>query len=72
MATDKPKYTVCVGNVGLVYGGNNAATATAAFRTYKSLSSRGVGRAANETVTLIDQYGMTIKEFNPKKEEDEQ
>jgi hypothetical protein len=63
---EKPKYTVIVGNVGMVYGGNNARTAMAAFNTYKSLSVDGIGRAAHEPVTILAPDGEIIKEHLPE------
>lgn len=47
------RYTVYVGNVGLVHDGQNKKEALKAFAEYKSQSSSGYGRAANEEVVLM-------------------
>ena len=46
-------YQVVVGNVGIVYDGNDALTATAIFVEYPQQSASGVGRAAGGHVALI-------------------
>lgn len=46
-------YTVVVGNLGLVWEGNNLITARAVHKTYTHQSLCGIGRVAYEPVTLL-------------------
>jgi hypothetical protein len=63
-------FEVIVGNIGTVYSGNNYMQACMKFQEYKSLSMKGVGRASNEPVTIIQ--GNNIKrEHLPPTTEDE-
>ena len=52
-------YTVVVGNIGIVYDGNNGRVATRIWECYKTYSLCGSGRAAGETVTLITNGEIT-------------
>jgi hypothetical protein len=47
------KYEVIVGNIGMVYSGDNLKIALRTYREYCSLSLDGIGRAAYEDVTLL-------------------
>jgi hypothetical protein len=47
------KYQVIVGNVGIVYNGENAKEATRCFVEYCDQSWSKHGRAAGESVTLM-------------------
>lgn len=46
------RYHVIVGNIGIVYDGDNLETAIAQFNEYTQLSIEGYGRAAHEEVGL--------------------
>ena len=46
------QFEVIVGNIGVVYRGDNRFDATVAYNTYVGQSKRGYGRAANESVIL--------------------
>lgn len=48
------KYQVIVGNIGTVYDGTSYAQATRDFDHYAQQSRDGVGRAAFEEVTLLE------------------
>jgi hypothetical protein len=48
------KYQVIVGNIGMVYDGNNPVEASRTYGEYKSQSESGVGRAGCEDVTLLE------------------
>jgi hypothetical protein len=58
-------HEVVVGNVGRVYGGDDARAARAAFMDYRALSFRGEGRASHEVVTWL-QHGEIHKEYIPQ------
>lgn len=47
------RYQVIVGNVGLVYSGDDPVDAKDAYNEYKEMSVSGYGRAAYEDVTLM-------------------
>ena len=47
------RYEVIVGNIGMVYRGDNERQAMGTYLSYKELSKAGYGRAAGETVTLL-------------------
>ena len=46
-------YEVYVGNIGLVYAGDDPAFAIHIFREYIEQSKRGYGQAAHAAVTLM-------------------
>lgn len=54
-------FEVIVGNIGLVYSGNSQHTAVARFDNYVANSKADVGRAAGESVYLM-QDGQPINE----------
>lgn len=56
------KYTVIVSNIGTVECDVSYAVANHAYLEYVSLSQRGYGRAAGETVTMVDDRGEIVKE----------
>ena len=47
------KYQVIVGNVGIVYDGDDGAEAQENYNEYAKQSQEGYGRASNEQVTLF-------------------
>lgn len=57
------KYSVYVGNIGKVHSTNDFKNAEALFHEYVKQSQANYGRAAYETVTMVDSDGGTIKEF---------
>ncbi len=59
------RYQVIVGNIGIVYHGNNKTDALNHFEEYKEQSESGVGRAGGENVTLMEN-GEIVKEFTGK------
>ena len=61
------RFSVVVGNIGLVYSGDNEEIAIHEFRVYKAKSRRGEGRSANEEVTLMD-FNDVRMEYSPDKE----
>ncbi len=57
------KHRIIVGNVGVVYDGEDELIASDVFETYKDKSKRGTGRAGYEPVTwLVD--GEVRREFD--------
>lgn len=56
------RYQVIVGNIGIVYHGNNKTDALNHFEEYKEQSESGVGRAGGENVVLFEN-DQPIKEF---------
>ena len=48
------QYQIIVGNVGTAYDGDDGAAADAIFREYVRASCDGIGRAAGESVTMMD------------------
>jgi hypothetical protein len=59
-----PKYTVIVGNVGMVTDTTIHREALSVFKDYREQSKRGIGRAAHEPVTLMED-GEPILEYSP-------
>lgn len=57
------RYTVIVSNIGCVRSTGNLLDAVQVWNEYRSQSQEGYGRAAHETVTLLDR-GEPIKEFS--------
>jgi len=53
MTQTNPKFEVVVGNVGIVYSGNNYMQAQCKYDRYVRASKRGDGRVAGESVTLM-------------------
>ena len=53
------RYHVIVGNIGTVYQTNNSVLANKIYGEYKRDSIDGIGRAADESVVLMD--GEDIK-----------
>ncbi len=49
----EPKFQVIVGNIGTVYAGNNYMQAMSAYSTYVRQSTKNIGRAAGESVTVM-------------------
>jgi ribosomal protein L10 len=47
-------YQVIVGNIGIVYEGDNPSDALQIYKTYKKQSSEGYGRASHEDVYLAE------------------
>ncbi len=47
------KYTVIVGNIGLVHEGNNPVEASSIYGEYKRQSKNNYGRAAGESVCVM-------------------
>ena len=47
------KFEVIVGNIGIVHEGNNYMKACTVYTNYVKASKAGVGRAANESVTMM-------------------
>jgi hypothetical protein len=65
-----PRYSVTVGNVGMVWDGETYKTALVQFKEWKNASRSGSGRAADESVTLFDIVeGEPVKEYWPKEVE---
>ncbi len=62
----EPFYEVVVGNVGVVYSGDDERAAEREFRIYKMVSMSGAGRAAGEPVTML-KMGQIAKEYHGKK-----
>lgn len=56
-----PTYEVIVGNIGIVYSGTDRSDAFHSYNSYVELSVDEVGRAAGESVTLMED-GEPIKE----------
>ena len=48
------RYQVICGNIGTVYDGNDMIEANRTYGEYKRQSTDGHGRAAGESVTLMD------------------
>lgn len=46
-------WDVIVGNVGVVYSGTSGFDARKLYNQYVGISAQGVGRAGNESVTLM-------------------
>ncbi len=61
-------YELVVGNIGSVHQGCNRRVAVRKYRAYVKDSMEGVGRAADEPVTLFNN-GEPILEYEPKGEE---
>jgi len=57
LAISEPKYSVTVGNVGVVYEGDSFSEAVESYFHYASLSAEAVGRVAGESVTLATAEG---------------
>ena len=53
MSSDN-RYQVVVGNLGMVYDGEDWVTARDHFDSYKRISQEGRGRAGGESVVLFD------------------
>ena len=51
----KSKFEVYVGNIGMVYDGNNKEEAKKVFVEYVEQSTMKYGRASNEDVTLFEE-----------------
>lgn len=51
---DKAWFTVIVGNIGMVYNGDDWKEAGKTYREYVKLSRAGIGRASGEDVTFMD------------------
>lgn len=49
----KEPFEVVVGNIGTVYSGNNYMAACSRFQVYVKQSKSNYGRAAGESVTLL-------------------
>lgn len=64
-----PEYEVIVGNIGCVYRGADRSDAFNHYNAYVDLSVDGVGRAAGEPVTLMED-GEPIKEYAGTLEEE--
>tara|TARA_R110000851_G_scaffold54489_3_gene128572 strand:+ start:52 stop:246 length:195 start_codon:yes stop_codon:yes gene_type:complete len=60
------QYTVIVSNIGTVHESTDGAKARLDFISYRALSATGMGRAGNETVTLMGD-GEIIEEHLPSK-----
>jgi hypothetical protein len=58
----KQPFEVLVGNIGTIYSGNNYMTACCKFQAYVTLSRTNSGRAAGESVTIL-QGGEIRKEY---------
>jgi hypothetical protein len=58
----KPKYSVIVSNIGTVERDVSYSVALYAYMQYVNLSQSGRGRAAGETVTMVDDRGEIVKE----------
>jgi len=65
-----PIYEVIVGNIGLVYTGDNLIKARQIFQEYVSQSDGKYGRASGEDVTML-KYGEIVWEFVGKLSEGE-
>ena len=55
-------YTLIVGNIGTIGKYDTLKVAEYQYQTYVNLSSIGYGRAAGESVTLVDDDGEIIAE----------
>lgn len=55
------KYQVIVGNIGTVYSGNDDVEACKIFGEYVEQSESGIGRAGNESVTLMDNDEIALE-----------
>jgi hypothetical protein len=60
-------YEVIVGNIGTVYSGDNLEHATAIFDSYVAQSRSTFGRAAGESVTLLQDDDI-IREYEVEHE----
>lgn len=58
----KPKYSVIVSNIGTVERDVSYSVALYAYMQYVNLSQSGYGRAAGESVTMVDDRGEIVKE----------
>ena len=56
-------YEVVVGNIGTVYFGDDVDMAKGDFKFYVEESQHGTGKAAGESVTLLDDYEV-VKKYN--------
>ena len=59
------RYQVIVGNIGTVYDGNSRGLADCEFTAFCKISDRMTGRAAGESVTLMDN-DEPVKEYTGK------
>ena len=58
------RYTLNVGNIGTVLETDDLKVISAEFKQYVELSKKGVGRAGNEDVFIMDdKYNDIIKEY---------
>jgi hypothetical protein len=57
------KYEVYVGNIGMVYNGDNEEDARLAFDDYVLQSTAGYGRASDEDVTLMEDGEIIDEHF---------
>ena len=56
------RYEVIVGNIGIVYTGDDVSIAEATYNDYLEISESGVGRGGDEDVTFM-QDGEPLKEY---------
>jgi hypothetical protein len=56
-------YTLIVGNIGTIGTYDTIKVAKHQYFTYRTLSVIGYGRAAGESVTLVDDDGEIIAEY---------
>jgi len=59
------KFEVVVGNVDVVWRGSSHKMGAAEFNEWVENSQRGIGRAAGESVTLLEN-GEPIREYEPE------
>lgn len=57
------RYTVVVGNVGMVDNTDDYKQAFATFREYVNISVHNLGRAGNESVILFDGENIKASHF---------
>lgn len=55
-------YEVIVGNLGVVYSGENKSAALQEAKEYAALSNRGYGRVSGESVIVLDDVGTIVFE----------
>lgn len=63
MNRDKDRYSVIVGNIGTVHTCNNLRDARFHARSYVDQSKSDTGRAAGESVTILNDEGDIIEEY---------
>ncbi len=63
-------YELLVGNLGIVYEGDNLDRAIELFQAYAERSLLGSGRGAGEPVVLMTSDGHVLHEYTPADPDD--